>query len=86
MTQLNEWIIDDFKSHLISTAEYVKSRHEIDSDYTSVNDSINQVWQIAVETFEEDCGVRIIQWGSEEEVLFGEIFDGYEDKIFEIVK
>jgi len=86
MALLNEYIIADFKSHLISTAEYLKSNHEVDADYTSVNDRLKQVWEIAVETFEEDCGMRIIEWGSIEEILFGEIFDEIEEELYQIVK
>jgi hypothetical protein len=73
--------IEDFKYHLISTAEYVKSMHEEHGDFTSVNDRINQVWNIAVETFEGDN----IEWGSEKEDQYGVVFDDMEYFIHDIV-
>jgi hypothetical protein len=81
MKALNNFIIEDFKNHLISTADYVKSMQEKEYDFTSTNDMLRQVWETAVETFEGDN----IQWGSEKEELYGEVFDDMESFIFDIL-
>ena len=81
MKGLNSFIVEGFENHLISTANYVKSMQEEGYDFTSTNDMLRQVWEIAVETFEGDN----IQWGSEKEELYGEVFDNMENFILDIL-
>ena len=81
MKGLNSFIVESFENHLISTANYVKSMQEEEYDFTSTNDMLRQVWEISVETFEGDN----IQWGSEKEELYGEVFDDMQSFIFDIL-
>lgn len=82
MKTLNENEIIDFKNHLNLTTDYVLKNTEVELDVKSIDDCLRQVWEISVEDYELDD----IEWGSEKEELYGQVFDEMECELFNKIK
>lgn len=83
MKGLNEQAIIDFKDHLNSTTDYVLKNTEVgELDVNSINNILKKVWEISVEDYELDN----IEWGSEKEELYGQVFDYMELELFSKIK
>jgi len=65
----------DFTVHLVSTAKTIKA---LDTDSSSLKDLLKVTFEVAFETFD-------LEWDTDDERIYGLIFEYNQDKLIDIL-